>query len=63
MRTDLDFVFCKSQRDRFRSGALVREWRDRYPNIFDEDDVRVMRTELQRKYNFLEWLAAVLIFE
>ena len=61
--TDFDFVFRTSQRDRFRSGDLVRDWRDRYPKLFDEHDERVLRTEYQRRFNFYEWLAAVLIFE
>jgi hypothetical protein len=63
MVVDLNFVFCKSQRDRFRSGQLVREWRERYPKLFDKDDERVLLTDHQRLYNFYEWLAAVLIFE
>ena len=63
MNVDLNFLFRKSQRDRFRSGELVSEWRGRYPHLFDEDDARVLRTDHQRRYNFYEWLAAVLIFE
>ncbi len=63
MPTDLNFVFHISQRARFRSGALAHEWWQRYPGLFDERDIEVLKTEHQRKYNFLEWLAAVLIFE
>jgi len=63
MHTDLHFVFRKSQRDRFRSGDLIREWRKHYPNIFDAHDELVLQTPYQRTHNFYEWLAAVLIFE
>ena len=63
MARDLNFVFRSTQRDRFRSGDLVREWRERYPQLFDEDDERVLRTDLQRQFNYFEWLASVLIFE
>jgi len=42
---------------------LVYEWRQRYPSLFDERDTEVLKTEHQRRYNFLEWLAAVLIYE
>lgn len=63
MTHNLNFVFRKSQRELFRSGELVRQWRTRYPKLFDEDDERVLRTEHQRQYNFYEWLAAVLTFE
>lgn len=54
MAVDLSFVFRKSQRDRFRSGELVREWRERYPNLFDKDDERVLQTDHQRRYNYYE---------
>jgi hypothetical protein len=59
----LAFTFHPSQRERFREGALVREWRDRYPQLFDIDDERVLKTEEQRRYHFFEWLSAVLLFE
>lgn len=60
---DYTFLFHRSQRQRFRDGELVGEWRRRYPQLFDDADERVLRTKHQRNYNFLEWLAAVLLFE
>ncbi|MDY0282835.1 MAG: hypothetical protein RBR35_20065, partial [Salinivirgaceae bacterium] len=63
MNCDYSFSFSRAQRERFRNGELVREWRDRYPTLFDEDDERVLRTAQQRRYHFLEWLSAVLLFE
>jgi VRR-NUC domain len=63
MTPNINFVFRSSQRDRFRSGELVREWRERHPQLFDERDEQVLRTAHQRRYNFYEWLAAVLMFE
>lgn len=63
MHCDYSFSFSRAQRQRFRNGALVREWRDRYPNLFDEDDERVLKTAQQRRFHFLEWLAAVLLHE
>lgn len=63
MQCDYNFSFNKTQRERFRNGELVRDWRTRYPQLFDEDDERVLTTEHQRKYHFFEWLSAVLLFE
>lgn len=63
MQTDFLFSFHSDQRKRFRDGTLVRDWRRRYPQIFDEDDERVLNTEHQRRYHFFEWLSAVLLFE
>lgn len=63
MQCDYSFSFSSAQRQRFRDGELVREWRTRYPILFDEDDERVLRTAQQRRYHFLEWLSAVLLFE
>lgn len=57
------FSFHPRQRERFRNGSLVQEWRQRYPMLFDDDDVRILSTEHQRRYHFFEWLAAILLFE
>lgn len=63
MDCDYTFSFHRRQRERFREGALVREWCARYPQLFDKDDQRGLATRHQRKYHFLEWLAAILLFE
>jgi len=52
--------YAESQRDRFRSGELVRIWARQYPKIFDKDDIRVTRK--QQNYHFFEWLAAIIIY-
>jgi hypothetical protein len=52
--------YTESQRDRFRSGELVRIWAKQYPKIFDKDDIRITRK--QPNYHFFEWLAAVIIY-
>jgi hypothetical protein len=58
-----DFCFHSRQRERFRSGELGPEWAKRYPEIFDEEDLRIYRTECENGYHFYEWLGAVLLFE
>ena len=39
------------------------KWANRYPDLFDDDDVRILTTEHQRKYHFFEWLSSVLLYE
>jgi hypothetical protein len=40
---------------------LAREWRERYPQLFDADDLRLTRT--QPRLHFWEWFAAIHVFE
>jgi hypothetical protein len=56
------FSFSKSQQDRFKGGELWQEWATRYPELFDEKDVDLAKSQGPRGYHFYEWLAAVIIF-
>ncbi|UUZ73316.1 VRR-NUC domain-containing protein [Polaromonas sp. P1(28)-8] len=60
---DFSFSFHLRQRERFHEGSLAHEWRDRYPQLFDADDQRMLTTQHQRRYHFFEWLSAILLFE
>lgn len=60
---DLRFSYHPGQRERFREGSLIHEWRERYAALFDCDDERVLQTVHQRRYHFFEWLSAILLFE
>ena len=53
--------FSDDQRDKFRYGKLAEEWFTRFPQIFDEDDLRLAKS--QPLNHFCEWLSAVVIFE
>lgn len=57
------FYFHERQRQRFRDGSLVAEWLGRYPDLFDEDDARILTSAHQRRYHFCEALTAVLLHE
>lgn len=57
------FHFDERQRDRFRDGSLVNEWLERYPDLFDADDARILESAHQRRYHFCEALTAVLLYE
>lgn len=49
------------QREGFRSGQLREKWARKHGDIFDEDDLRLARS--QPRYHFFEWLAAVRLYQ
>ena len=53
--------FRESQKLRFKSGQLWREWADRFPDLFDADDVRLASAQAHLGYHFYEWLAAIVL--
>lgn len=59
--TFADLVFPEQQREAFREGALREQWAEQYPQLFDDDDLRIARN--QPRYHFCEWLAAIRIYE
>lgn len=46
----------------FKSGLLIDEWISKYPYLFDEDDIRLARSQGILGYKFYEWLSAVTIY-
>jgi hypothetical protein len=48
-----------SQRARWQNGHLAQEWRTRFPNLFDDDDLRIATS--QPNVHFYEWLGAVVL--
>ena len=57
------FTYHHAQRDRFKSGGLWKTWAQCYPQIFDEDDLRIVPNQAPAGYHFYEWLSAVLLYE
>tara|TARA_B100002019_G_scaffold157497_1_gene135638 strand:- start:190 stop:681 length:492 start_codon:yes stop_codon:yes gene_type:complete len=53
----------REQYERFKSGALAEQWFGRYPELFDDDDIRVARTQSKLGLHFFEWLSALTIYE
>ncbi len=52
--------FDPREREAFRAGDLREVWARTYPQIFDEDDLRIARS--QPNYHFYEWYAAITIY-
>jgi hypothetical protein len=57
-----DFEVNPKQRERFKSGELWQRWSEKYPYLFDADDVRIACTQAHLGYHFYEWLAAILVY-
>lgn len=57
------YSFVESQRARFMTGVLWREWAQRYPELFDDDDIRIAQTQAPHGKHFFEWLGAILLYE
>ena len=53
--------FSEIQRAKFSSGQLAAEWAQRYPQLFDQDDCRLIAKG--KTYHFFEWLGAIIIYE
>jgi len=49
----------RSQRARWQSGSLAQEWRTRFQNLFDDDDLRIATS--QPSIHFYEWLGAIVL--
>ena len=54
-------VASSDDRARFFTGDLVREWSDRYPQIFDPQETQIALNQLEG--HFPEWFGAVHLFE
>ena len=52
---------ARSQRARWTSGHLAQEWRTRFPNLFDDDDLRIANSQARFGTHFYEWLAAIVL--
>ncbi len=62
MKRTIFLFFSEAQRKRYREGYLWKEWLDKYPQLFDEDDIRIIRTQSIKGYHFYEWLTAIQIY-
>jgi hypothetical protein len=58
----IEVLRSSSQWELWRTGTLAAEWAGRYPELFDELDVRLVETQAQFGHHFVEWLAAILLY-
>ena len=56
MKTDF-FSYMPDLFKEWKEGHLPLKFRKQYPDLFDEDDLRI--TIKQPQYHFIEWLAAI----
>ena len=51
------------QFEKFKSGELYEEWFRVFPELFDEDDIRVARTQAKLGAHYFEWLSALTVYQ
>lgn len=51
-----------NQRILFRNGSLIKTWQESYPDLFDDDDIRLALSQGILGYKFYEWLSAITIY-
>ena len=57
---ELDLVEVpRTQQEEWKRGVLAPEWARSFPDLFDEDDLRLATTQGPRGNHFPEWLAAI----
>jgi hypothetical protein len=54
-------IYCTRAIKNLWPDPLARQWLQQYPNVFDEDDLRL--TVNQPKNHFCEWFAAIHLFQ
>lgn len=54
--------YAAALKQTFRDG-LWREWAERYPHLFDEEDVRLAGTQATHGSHFHEWLGAIVLHQ
>jgi hypothetical protein len=52
-----------SQFERFKSGELAEEWFRAHSELFDDDDIRVARTQAKSGLHYFEWLSALTVYQ
>ncbi|MFP4621148.1 MAG: hypothetical protein ACLFM7_07535 [Bacteroidales bacterium] len=52
----------EAQHSNFKNGSLISKWANAYPEIFDEDDIRLARDQAKYGHKFYEWMGAVVIY-
>lgn len=56
------FEIDVNQATRWQSGELPKGWAERFPQLFDADDLRLAGTQGPKGYPFSEWLGAIILF-
>lgn len=54
-------IFCSRRVKDLWPSPLAERWAAEYPQLFDADDIRLTRK--QTKYHFVEWFAAIHLFQ
>jgi len=53
------FELSRAQRDKWRRLELQRMWAEKYPGLFDQEDLRLAISQSPLGYLLVEWLRAI----
>jgi hypothetical protein len=53
----------KQEKEDFKSKGLGLKWATKYPNLFDNDDIRLYKSQSKYGYHYFEWKAAIHFWE
>lgn len=56
------FEIDVDQATRWRRGELHKKWAERFPQLFDSDDLRLAESQGPEGFHFSEWLGAIILF-
>ena len=60
---DWVFTFTEGERQSFIDGDIREVWAENYPEIFTSKDIELARNQAKDGYHFVEWKAAIELFE
>ena len=55
-----EFTFTRERLEAYKTGAIHPRWFEHYPQLFDEDDRRIVENQHSRGYHFFKMLSAFL---
>jgi hypothetical protein len=55
------FPVSRALQSRWKQGKVAPAWKRQYPQLFDDDDLRLAKSQGHMGYHFYEWLAAIIL--
>tara|TARA_R110002094_G_C4846687_1_gene206650 strand:+ start:207 stop:701 length:495 start_codon:yes stop_codon:yes gene_type:complete len=60
---EFEFSFTRERFEDYKRGAIHSEWFEKYPQLFDQDDYRIVVNQHHLGYHFFEMLSSILLYE
>ncbi|MEM6898763.1 MAG: VRR-NUC domain-containing protein [Pseudomonadota bacterium] len=59
----IDFSFSRTRQQAYKAGLVHERWLATYPELFDEDDARIVANQHSQGSHFYEMLCAIVLLE